>query len=135
MAYYDALIAEWPNITGPDTATKLATLNALQVTGSIPTTFSITGQQILNCLDFTEFNTRTASQQTAILQLCALPAMVAGQNTFIGKLFASYYSNALGGPTITAFIALAKAITQPWWQANGYPRAFDLGDIAAAGLS
>jgi hypothetical protein len=31
-------------------------------------------------------------------------------------------------------LALA-ATTQPWWQANGYPRPFDMGDIQAAGLN
>ncbi len=38
-------------------------------------------------------------------------------------------------PTITALTALAQATVQPWWQANGYPRAFDMGDVAAAGVS
>ena len=33
-----------------------------------------------------------------------------------------------------ALLALC-ATTAPWWQANSYPRAFDLGDVAAAGLS
>lgn len=38
-------------------------------------------------------------------------------------------------PTITALTALAKAASQPWWQFASYPRAFDMGDITAAGLS
>lgn len=135
MAYYDALIAHWPSVTGANTAAKLANLNAEIVTGSIPATFPVTGAQMLNCLDFTEFNSLTAAKQDAILQICQQSTMTGGANTFVGKLFANYYATMLAGPTIAAFTALAQAIAQPWWRANGYPRAFDLGDIAAAGLS
>lgn len=135
MAYYDALIAHWPSVIGATTALKLAALNAENVTGSIPATFTVTGDQILGCLDFTEFNSLTAAKQDAILQLCSHATLLGGANTFVGKLFANYYSTMLALPTITAFTALAQAIVQPWWKANNYPRAFDLGDIAAAGLS
>lgn len=136
MAYYDALIAEWPNITGANTAAKLANLNALPVTGAVPAVFTFTGQQLFNCLDWTEFFSLTAAQQTQILEICAMPfVMTGGQASFVGKMFVAFYSGKLGGPTIAALTALAKAITQPWWAANGYPRPFDLGDIAAAGLS
>ncbi len=38
-------------------------------------------------------------------------------------------------PTITALTGLAKAIVEPWWKSQSYPRAFDLGDCAAAGVS
>lgn len=135
MAYYTALIAHWPSVIGASTALKLAALNAETVTGSIPATFPVTGAQIIGCLDFTEFNSLTATKQDVILQLCSNAALVGGANTFVGKLFANYYATMLAGPTIAAFTALAQAVVQPWWQANGYPRAFDLGDISAAGLS
>lgn len=133
MAYYDALIAKWPSVSGADTATKLANLNAQTVTGVIPTTFQVTGSQIMNCLDFTEFNSLTAAKQTTILQLCGVSSMIGGQNTFVGKLFANYYSAMLAGPTITAFVALAQATVQPWWQANGYSSPIGPGDLGAAG--
>lgn len=136
MAYYDALIAHWPSVVGANTAAKLAALNAETVTGSIPATFYITGDQLLNCLDFSEFNTRTTAQQANLMAVCSTPGQIkGGAASFVGGMFVSYYSNALAGPTIAALTALAKAITQPWWQANGYPRPFDLGDIAVAGLS
>lgn len=135
MAYYTALINFWPSAQGADTAAKLAWVNAQTVTGSIPATFPVTGAQILKCLDFPEFNSLTAARQTAILQICALPAGDGGANSFIGKLIANYYSAMLTGPTIVALTAMAQAVVQPWWKANGYPRPFDLGDVSTAGLS
>lgn len=135
MANYTALQNFWPSAPPGTTQSKLDWVNAQTVTGTIPTLFPVTGSQLMDCLDFTEFNSLTAAKQTTILQICAMPLMTGGQNTFIGKLFANYYSTMLQGPTITAFTALAKAVTQPWWQANNYPRPFDMGDITTAGLS
>lgn len=136
MAYYDALITQWATLTPGTTAAKLAQLNAEPVTGTVPAVFTFTGQQLFNCLDWTEFSSLTAAQQTQILEVCAMPfVMTGGAASFVGKMFVAFYTGKLNGPTILALTALAKAITQPWWAANGYPRAFDLGDISSAGLS
>jgi len=137
MAYYDALITKWGTLTPGTTAAKLAQLNAITVTGSVPTSFYTTGAAILNCIDWTEFNALTAARQTNVLQMCAIPGQLLGGSSQTSHLVAgmiiAYFPG--GGPTITALTALAQAAVQPWWQVNGYPRAFDLGDIAAAGLS
>lgn len=136
MAYYDAAIAKWQTLTPGTTANKLAQLNAATVTGSVPATFTITGDQILACLDWAEFSTLTSPQQTTLLQVLSTPGVIqGGAGTFVGSMFVAFYTGKLAGPTITALTALAKAVVQPWWQSNGYPRPFDLGDIAAAGLS
>lgn len=135
MTNYAALVAYWPSAIGATTKDKMDWVNAQTVTGAVPTAFPVTGAQILGCLDFTEFNSLTVDKQANILRLCQMQNLIGGANTFVGKLFASYYAAMLGGPTIAAFVLLAKATTQPWWQANLYPRTFDLGDIAAAGLS
>lgn len=132
-ADYPGLVTIWATLNPGTTQQKLDQLNAITITGSIPATFNVTGLQILTCLDFTEFNSRTAAQQTAILQLCALPTMVGGANTFVGKLFANYYSNVLAGPTIAAFTALAKATVQPWWQVHGFSQPIGTADLTIAG--
>lgn len=150
MAYYDALIAAWNNSTQPPpgvtgtaltgamtTQQKLAAVNAWTATGSIPTSIMVSGDQIFNCIDKTEFLALTAAQQTNLLAMCGVPGLLLGgsANTahlLVGMLLA-YFS--AGGATIANLTALAKAATQPWWQFAGYPRPFDLGDIAAAGLS
>lgn len=135
MAYYDALIAFWPSAPPGTTQSKLDWVNAQVVSGGIPPTFTVTGSQLMNALDFAEFSTLTAQQQSNILQICNMPSVLGGANTFVGKLFGSYYASMLNGTTIAAFVALAKATVTPWWKANNYPRPFDMGDIQAAGLS
>lgn len=135
MAYYDALIAEWPSLSG-STAQKLAALNALTVTGSIPSTIYVTGAQLLNCINWTEFAALTAAQQSNLLSLCAVPGPLLGGSANTGFILVgmilAYFTNH-SGPTLTALTALAQAAVQPWWQANGYPGPFNVNDLVAAG--
>lgn len=137
MAYYDALIAKWATLNPGTTAAKLADLNSQSVTGSIPTSFFVTGDQLLNCVNYAEFKALTATQQSNLLQMLSVPGQLLGgsSNTthLIDGMILDYFSVA--GATVLALTALAKGAVQPWWQANGYQRPFDLGDIAAAGLS
>lgn len=150
MAYYDALITAWNGatqppsgvtgtaLTGLSTSAKLAAVNAWTVTGSVPTNFFVTGTQLLNCIDKTEFLALTAQQQSNLLALCNNGGQILGGSANTSHiapgLFLSCFTN-VSGPTIVALTALAKAAITPWWQSNGYPRTFDLGDVAAAGLS
>lgn len=143
MAYYDALVAEWATLTGTTTQ-KLAAINALTVSGSIPTSFYITGNQLLNCINWVEFNALTATQQSNILSLCHVPGNLlggSGNTAFMvdGMILAAFTNHA--GPTITALTALAQATTTTWASANGYPNAQNGGggitlvDLSNAGLS
>lgn len=137
MAYYTALINQWAGLSGT-TAQKLTAINALTVTGSVPTTIYITGAQLLNCINWTEFAALTAAQQSNLLLLCLNPGPLLGgsSNTsflLVGMILA-YFTNH-SGPTIVALTALSQAVVQPWWQANGYPGLFNNNDLTAAGLS
>jgi hypothetical protein len=135
MAYYDALIAEWPSLSGT-TAQKLATLNAMTVSGAVPTSFFVTGAQVLNCINWTEFNALTAAQQQNLLTMLAIPGSLLGGsgNTafMVDGMILAYFTNQ-SGPTITALTALAKATVVPWWQSNGYSSPIGLPDLVAAG--
>lgn len=144
MAYYDALIAKWATLTPGTTAAKLAQLNAITVSGSVPTSMVATGDQIANCIDWAEFNALTPARQTNILQLCAIPGKLLGGSANLSHLLpgmiVAYFPG--GGPTIVALTALAQALAQPWWQASvangggglqGPVTATDL--IPAGGLS
>lgn len=150
MAYYTALITGWNGATQPPTGVtgtaitggmttgqKLAAVNGWTVTGIVPTTFFTSGDKILNCINWTEFNTLTAQQQSNVLAMCNnLGQLLGGSgNTthLVAGMIIAYFPAA--GVTITALTALAQSTTLPWWQTNSYPRAFDLGDISAAGLS
>lgn len=141
MAYYDALIAKWPTLTPGTTTAKLTQINAIVVTGSVPTSFFITGDAVFNCIDSTEFLAKPAAQQTLILQCLAVPGQLrGGAGSFLGGVFVGVFG--VSGPTITALTALAKGISQPWWQAtvaqgggalNGPVTTADL--VAAGGLT
>lgn len=133
MAYYTALINQWPSLTPGTTAAKLLQINSMVVTGSIPTSFFVSGNQVMNCIDWTEFAALTAQQQNNILNVCGINGdILGGQNSFLGKMFVAAFTN-LSGPTIVALTALAKGISQPWWQANGYSGPFSQPDLVAAG--
>lgn len=135
MAYYTALINEWATLTGT-TIAKLAAINALTVSGSVPTTFYATGAQLLNCINWTEFAALTAQQQSNLLALCANPGPMIGGSAQTAQMaagmFLANFTNH-SGPTILALTALAQAAVQPWWQANGYTAPIEQSDLTAAG--
>lgn len=149
MAYYDGLIAAWNGatqppsgvtgtaLTGLTTANKLIAVNGWTVTGSVPTTMTATGTQVLNCVVWSEFNALTAAQQSNFLMLCANSGQLLGGSANVTKILPGMIVAYFGGGsgTVANLSALAKSVTQPWWQANGYPRAFDNGDVTTAGLS
>lgn len=138
MAYYDALITKWGTLSGT-TQSKLDQINVLTVSGSIPATIYATGDQIANCIDWTEFNALTAARQTNILQLCAIHGQLLGGSANLSHLLpgmiVAYFPG--GGPTIIALTALAKAL--PWWQATvaqgggGLSGPVGTADLALAG--
>lgn len=146
--YYTALINVWSTTTLPantsgtplsgamTTAQKLAAVNGWIVTGVVPTSISITGVQLANCINWTEFAALTPAQQQNLLLLCLQTGSLLGgtANTthlLVGMILA-YFTNA-SGPTILALTALAQGAMQPWWQANGYASPFNTNDLASAG--
>jgi hypothetical protein len=140
MAYYDALIAKWATLAPGTTQAKLDAINALTVTGQIPSSFFITGAQLFNCLDWTEFAALTTAQQTTLLQICAISGPIkGGTGSFFAGLVPVFYAGKLGGPTVTAMTALAQAAIQPWWQATvaqgggGLSSPVSNNDLLAAG--
>lgn len=154
MAYYDALIAAWNGATQPPTgitgapltggmttAQKIAAVNGWTITGVVPSAISVTGSQLLNCINWNEFNALAAQQQSNLLTLCANPGSLLGGSANTGLItagmFLAYFTNH-GGPTITALVALAQGSVQPWWQAatGGHLNGpVSLADTQVAGLS
>lgn len=152
MAYYTALTTAWNGATQPPTgvtgtgltggmttAQKLAAVNAWTVTGSVPTSFFTTGADLLNAIDWTEFNALTAANQTRLLAMLAVqgPLLGGSANTshMVPGMFLALFTN-LSGPTIVALTALAKAVVLPWWQASnggGLSSPVSQQDLTAAG--
>lgn len=133
MAYYDALKTIWPTLTGDNTQ-KLAQLNAMTVSGSVPTAFSVRGSQIYNCLDKTEYSALSAANQQAVRDIFNLGGDIpAGAGTTVQAVLMAIFG--AGTTTRTNFLSLAKASTSPWWQANNYLAPININDLAAGGLS
>lgn len=148
MAYYDALISAWNTgtlpanttgtpLTGLTTANKLIAINGWVHTGTVPATIFVTGAQVANCINWAEFAALTTDQKNQLLALCSSPGPLLGgsANTtrlLVGMLLSCFANNSA---TIANLTALAVAAVQPWWQFAGYTRAFDMGDVTAAGLS
>lgn len=142
MAYYTALIAKWGTLSPGTTQQKLDQINAITVTGSVPTSFFTTGDQIANCIIWSEFNALTAAQKSDILQMCNLGSLLGGSTntTHLAPGMIVAYFGA-GSGTVVALSAMASAVVQPWWQATvaqgggGLSSPVGLGDCQAAGLS
>lgn len=160
MSYYTALISAWgtssaspgalpsgvsgTSLNGLTTAQKIAAVNAWTVTGTIPTSFYVTGSQLANCINWTEFAALTAAQQTNLLWLCCAPGPLLGGsgNTafLVDGMILAYFTNH-SGPTVTALTALANAQVQLWWAVSvangggGLSGPISQADVTLAGLS
>lgn len=138
MAYYTALQAFWTGAIGGTTQAKLDWVNAQTVTGSPPTVFSVTSTDLYGAFDAGEWHAMCKANTNEFLprikELLALPGLIPVGSGTIANLYL-FNCFASSAATLLKLAALAVAQVQPWWKANGYPRPFDLGDIAAAGLS
>jgi hypothetical protein len=108
------------------------------VTGVVPTSFYVTGSQLLNCINWTEFAALTAAQQSNLLALCQVQGPLLGGSAnaafIVPGMFLAYFTNH-SGPTIAALTALAQATVTPWWATAGLTSAPNIYDIGAAGLT
>jgi hypothetical protein len=162
MAYYDAFVTKWATLAPGTTAAKLAALNALTVAGPniAVEVSSVVGKLMLTqaylplsafAQTATNSNTTHDNALTAAKMLMAMitspnaPAFHMEDPTIFGTvkgMVDAILAQELATPGSTgitqsvhdALLALC-ATTIPWWQANSYPRPFDMGDVAAAGVS
>lgn len=154
MPDYSALIAAWNSTTQPPvgvlgtalTATmttdqKIVVVNAWTVNGTVSTSIYVTGDQIANCIQFTEFNALTTTNKDLVMKLCMIPGSLLGGSANTAKLptglmFANFNATSI---TRTALVALAKATT--WYNypiasgGAGLSSPVTLTDTDAAGLT
>ncbi len=140
---YAPLITEWTTLTGSATITTLAgaqaipgylaTLDAMTVTGSIPTLGEITGLQFMSCLHWSEYAAQTVTVQATLNTLMLMPLISGGSaSPFVAPMFAAI--GATMPLTGAALAALATGLVQPWWQANGFASPTNINDLIAAGI-
>lgn len=103
------------NAPGDTDAQIAALLNAQTSTGSVPTETFFTGNEMFNCIVWSEFEAITAAQQTLLLQVCAIPGNLLGGSAspFIAPFFGTLAAKMPN--TITALVALAQALVTPVW--------------------
>lgn len=135
MAYYDAFVTKWATLNPGTTAAKLAQLNAIAVAAAQPAILSV--DKVKNAIvaaDFTSLTQLQISQMTFLLT--GKDSVDASPGTMIRTVFQSIFAGkATTLANLAALVAPFDNATVPWWQANNYPRAFDLGDCTAAGVS
>lgn len=141
MAYYDALIAKWPDMSGDTTAAKLSALNAERVAGPVQ---GVTVVQVMTYLwtnglwlpMLAAANAGTSNGAIAAVALLedrtretidfSLPTATA--------LLADLVSKSLLTQAQSDAIVAMGTQQVPWWQANGYPEPISYGDLAMASL-
>jgi hypothetical protein len=136
MAYYDALIAKWPSVTGATTQAKLDNLNAQVV--SVPQPALVAVNDIINAIQSADFLALTQ------IQLLQLQLLIGGRDyvdASPGKPIRAVFQAVFAGKTTT--LAALTALVTPydsgttkqvsWPEANGYPRYIGVNDLIAAG--
>lgn len=135
MAYYDALVTKWATLSPGTTAAKLAQVNALTVTGSAVKAV-LPPSAILNAIVFSDLAALTQLQVTQLTLLLSGTDIDASAGTPIrAGIQALFAGKTTTLANLAALVAPFDSPSIPWWQSASYPRAFDLGDISAAGLS
>lgn len=146
---YSALIAAWNSTTQPPTGVlgtglvssmttqqKIVAINGWSVTGAIPAAISLSGVQLLNCINYAEFAVLSTTAQLNLLALCAVPGALLGgsSNTalIVDGMFLAQFNHT--GATITNLTNLAQAQVQSWWSSlGGLSSPVGLPDLQAAG--
>jgi len=126
------------SLFGLATEAKVTAINAWTVTGAVPTAFFVSGQDIWNCVVWSELALLTDAQRKDVLLLCGIGN---GQKVLLGGsanaglgtsgMILSYFG--VGTATRANLTALAQGVVQPWWQANGFTGPFSDPDLQAAG--
>lgn len=133
MAYYDAMITKWGTLNGT-TAQKLALLNS--ATQASPKRALLQPSDILNAIVFADLASLTQLQVTQLTLLLQGNLVDASPGTSIRLgIQALFTGKATTLNQLGALVAPFDNATLPWYQANGYTRPFDMGDVEAAGVS
>jgi hypothetical protein len=144
MAYYDAFKAKWAQAPAGTTQQKLAWVNAQTATGAaIP--MLVPATEIYNRVDRAEYNALTAANQSAVQRNLAPATVDYSPNSAMRILFASLFQT--GSPlsktqqNLAPYVASFDTPTVKWYTIANQPpetpytRPFDMGDVAAAGVS
>lgn len=127
---YDIIVAAWnlsssgvgtlPNgisgtpLAGLSTAAKIIAINSWIMTSSIPT--SMSGNDIINCVAWSEFVALRKDQQETLLLLGTNGAMSLTQNSLAGGMIRAYFGD--DSTTMENITSLLRAQAQTWLSAS-----------------
>ena len=154
--YYAALVEAWNSTTQPPTGItgapllstdsieqKIAKVNEWGLLSTIPSSFRVTGSQVVDSINWAEFAGLTQAQQNNILHTLQVPGDFAIDASRPGALLLgmmnAYFPST--GPTISALLALASIQIRQWWQVPvveggaGLSGPISQGDTDLAGLT
>ena len=134
MAYYDALIAEWPSVPGATTQDKLANLNAMTV--SSPQKALLSANAVFNAIALSDYIGLTQLQQAQLANLLSINSggnIDGSSGTLVRNWFASVFAGKTSLVNLQSLVAPFDDATEPWWQANGYSGPIGTADLALAG--
>jgi uncharacterized protein (DUF697 family) len=119
MAYYDALVAKWSTLTPGTTAAKLAQLNAMTVTTSVPGKALLSPSAILNAIVFADLVALTQLQVSQLTLLLSGDTVDVSTGTSIrAGLVALFAGKTTTLANLAALVASIDAPVVPWWQAT-----------------
>lgn len=132
MAYYDALIAEWPNHTGT-TQEKIDQINAKTI--SVAGKALVPPSDIINCITPTDLSNLTSAQINSLaLVLSGAEVDASAGTTIRAALQTIFAGKAATLANLTALAAKYDTVQVSWLVANGYPAQINTNDTTAAGL-
>lgn len=141
MAYYDALIAKWPDVSGATTADKLTTLNGETIAGPV------VGVPVVQVMTYLWTNglwlpmlaaAQAGTSNGAIAAVALLEDRTRETIDFslptATALLADLVSHSLLSQAQSDAIVAMGTPQVPWWQGNGYSGPIGYGDLAMAGI-
>ena len=135
MAYYDAFVTFW-NTQNGSTAQKLTAVNAALAASPKPSLLTI--NQVFNAIVLADYVSLTQLQQSQLANLLSVSnggSIDGSSGTLVRAWFASIFAGKASLTNLNALVSPFDNAKVPWWEANGYLRAFDMGDVTAAGVS
>ena len=134
MAYYDAFITKWAQFTG----TVEQKLNAVNMATAVGTAVPmvIPTHMIYNLVVGSEFVALASTTQQLVRDILGMGTVDASPGTQVrSRMMATFGTATVTRTNLAALAAKYDGPTVIWWQANGYPRPFDMGDVQLAGVS
>jgi len=132
MAYYDALVAKWPTVSGATATDKLANLNAEMATGAAIAAM-IPPTDIVNAIVPADLGALTDIELRRLTLALQGSAVDVSSGTNTRAFLVALFSGKPSAATLATLVAQYDTPQVSWPRANGYPE-ITMADLILAGL-